>query len=127
MKKKLYRKGIDAWWMDASEPDILSNVDPQKRKELMTPTALGAAANILNAYPLENAKGIYEGQRSIDPNKRVFILTRSGFAGSQHYGAAIWSGDISATWEDMKDQIAAGINFSCRVFLTGQWILAALQ
>ena len=78
----------------------------------MTPTALGPAAVWLNAYPLENAKGIYEGQRSVDPNKRVFILTRSGFAGSQHYGAAIWSGDISATWGDMKTQISAGINFS---------------
>jgi alpha-D-xyloside xylohydrolase len=63
-------------------------------------------------YPLENAKGIYEGQRATNPNKRVFILTRSGFAGSQHYGAAIWSGDISATWGDMKTQISAGINFS---------------
>lgn len=78
----------------------------------MTPTALGPAAEYLNAYPLENAKGIYEGQRSVDPNKRVFLLTRSGFAGSQHYGAAIWSGDIGARWQDMKAQISAGINFS---------------
>ncbi len=61
---------------------------------------------------MENAKGIYEGQRATNPNKRVFILTRSAFAGSQHYGAAVWSGDISATWANMKDQIAAGINFS---------------
>lgn len=109
---KLYKKGVDAWWMDASEPDILSNVSPQKRKDLMTPFALGSAAEYLNAYPMENAKGIYEGQRATNPNKRVFILTRSAFAGSQHYGAATWSGDISATWANMKDQIAAGINFS---------------
>ncbi len=66
----------------------------------------------LNAYPLENAKGIFEGQRSVDPNKRVFLLTRSGFAGSQHYAAAIWSGDIASRWSDMKAQISAGINFS---------------
>jgi alpha-D-xyloside xylohydrolase len=78
----------------------------------MTPTALGLAAEYLNAYPLQNAKGIYEGQRSADPNKRVFLLTRSGFAGSQRYGAAIWSGDIGARWHDMKAQIPAGINFS---------------
>lgn len=109
---KLYVKGIDAWWMDASEPDILSNVSPDKRKQQMAPTAIGTAAEFLNAYPLQNAKGIYEGQRSADPGKRVFLLTRSGFAGSQRYGAAIWSGDIASRWEDMKDQISAGTNFS---------------
>ncbi len=81
INKKLYNKGVDAWWMDASEPDILSNVSHAKRKEEMTPTALGIAAEYLNAYPLENAKGIYEGQRSVDADKRVFLLTRSGFAG----------------------------------------------
>lgn len=78
----------------------------------MSPTALGSAAEYLNAYPLQNAKGIYEGQRSTDPNKRVFLLTRSGFAGSQRYAATIWSGDIGSTWRDMKNQIAAGVNFS---------------
>jgi alpha-D-xyloside xylohydrolase len=98
--------------MDASEPDILSNVSPEKRKLQMSPTALGSAAEYLNAYPLQNAKGIYEGQRLTDPDKRVFLLTRSGFAGSQRYAAAIWSGDIGSTWRDMKNQIAAGVNFS---------------
>jgi alpha-D-xyloside xylohydrolase len=112
ISEKIYSKGIDAWWMDASEPDILSNVDPEKRKLQMTPTALGSAAEYLNAYPLQNAKGIYEGQRSTDPDKRVFLLTRSGFAGSQRYAAAIWSGDIGSDWIDMKNQIAAGVNFS---------------
>ncbi|MBO9661027.1 MAG: DUF5110 domain-containing protein, partial [Chitinophagaceae bacterium] len=109
---KLYVKGIDAWWMDASEPDILSNVSPQKRKEQMTPNAFGTAAESLNMYPLQNAKGIYEGQRGVDPDKRVFLLTRSGFAGSQRYAATIWSGDIASRWEDMKAQISAGLNFS---------------
>jgi alpha-D-xyloside xylohydrolase len=112
LDKKLYNKGVDAWWMDASEPDIVSNVPPEKRKELMTATALGPAAEYLNAYPLMNAKGIYEGQRATNPDERVFILTRSAFAGSQRYAAAVWSGDIAARWTDMKDQIAAGINFS---------------
>jgi alpha-D-xyloside xylohydrolase len=110
--QRLYRRGVDAWWMDASEPDILSNVSPQKRIEEMTPTALGTAAEFLNAYPLENTKAIYEGQRQADPDHRVFILTRSAFAGSQHYGAAVWSGDIAARWSDMKTQIAAGVDFS---------------
>jgi alpha-D-xyloside xylohydrolase len=112
LNQKLYRKGIDAWWMDASEPDILSNVSPEKRIEQMTPTAAGPAAEYLNAYPLENARGIYEGQRATNPDQRVFILTRSAFAGSQHYGAAVWSGDIAARWSDMEAQIPAGINFS---------------
>jgi alpha-D-xyloside xylohydrolase len=112
INKKIYSKGIDAWWMDASEPDILSNVNPEKRKLQMTPTASGSASEYLNAYPLQNAKGIYEGQRSTDSSKRVFLLTRSGFAGSQRYGAAIWSGDIGSTWDDMRNQITAGVNFS---------------
>jgi len=112
LNKNLYSKGVDAWWMDASEPDILSNVPPQKRKEQMSPTALGPAALVLNAYPMQNAKGIYEGQRATNPNSRVFILTRSAFAGSQRYAAATWSGDIASRWEDMKSQISAGVNFS---------------
>lgn len=112
INKKIYSKGIDAWWMDASEPDILSNVSPEKRKLQMTPTALGCAAEYLNAYPLQNAKGIYEGQRSTAPDKRVFLLTRSAFAGSQRYAAAVWSGDIGSTWDDMKNQISAGVNYS---------------
>lgn len=113
LNKKLFVKGVDAWWMDASEPDIHSNVTPEKRIEQMIPASSSLiSAEYLNAYPLQNAKGIYEGQRAADPNKRVFILTRSGFAGSQRYGAAIWSGDIGARWDDMKNQIAAGLNFS---------------
>jgi alpha-D-xyloside xylohydrolase len=109
---KIYKKGIDAWWMDASEPDILSNVSPQKRKQQMYPLSTGITSEYLNAYPLMNAKGIYEGQRSVDPDKRVFILTRSAFPGLQRYAAATWSGDISSRWHDMKLQISAGINFS---------------
>lgn len=112
LHKKLFVKGIDAWWMDASEPDILSNVSPAKRKEQMHPVAPGTAAEYLNAYPLMNAKGIYEGQRSADNNKRVFLLTRSAFTGSQRYAASIWSGDIASRWEDMRTQISAGLNYS---------------
>jgi alpha-D-xyloside xylohydrolase len=112
LNEKLYKKGVDAWWMDASEPDILSNVSPEKRKEQMYPLAAGITAEYLNAYPLENAKGIYEGQRATNPNKRVFILTRSAYTGMQRYATATWSGDISANWHDMQLQIAAGVNFS---------------
>jgi alpha-D-xyloside xylohydrolase len=112
ISKKIYTKGIDAWWLDATEPDILSNASVVDRKLLMTPTYLGSSTQYFNAFPLQNAKGVYEGQRALNLNNRVFILTRSAFGGLQRYGAATWSGDIASRWEDMKSQIAAGINFS---------------
>lgn len=108
----LYSKGFDAWWMDASEPDILSNADIEYRKKLMNPTELGPAAKYFNAYALMNAMTIYDNQRRTDPGKRVFLLTRSGFAGLQRYSTATWSGDIATRWEDMKAQIPAGLNYS---------------
>lgn len=104
--------GIDAWWMDASEPNIRDCTDIQYRKDLITPTALGPSTKYFNAYALENADAIYNGQRGVDPDKRVFLLTRSGFAGQQRYSTATWSGDIATRWEDMKAQISAGLNFS---------------
>ncbi len=112
LDKNLFSKKIDAWWMDASEPDIQSNVSYEKRKEQMQPLALGTAAEYMNAYPMMNARGIYEGQRGSNPNQRVFLLTRSAFAGSQRYAASVWSGDIGARWEDMRTQISAGMNYS---------------
>ncbi|WP_010422600.1 TIM-barrel domain-containing protein [Anaerophaga thermohalophila] len=112
IKEHLHTKGFDAWWLDATEPDILSNASMEYRKELMNPTHLGPATKYFNAYALMNAKGIYEGQRSLENNERVFILTRSAFAGMQRFGTATWSGDIGTVWEDLKAQIPAGINFS---------------
>lgn len=112
MNTELYSKGIDAWWMDASEPDIQSNASMEYRKALSTPTALGSSTEYFNAYALVNAKAIYDGQRSTNPNDRVFLLTRSGFAGLQRYSTATWSGDIGTRWEDMKAQISAGLNFA---------------
>jgi alpha-D-xyloside xylohydrolase len=109
---KLFRRGVDAWWMDAAEPDIYSNTNVQTRKELMTPTFLGSATEYFNGFPLQNAKGIYEGQRQAAPEQRVFLLTRSAYAGSQRYAAAVWSGDIASRWEDFRNQIPAGLNFS---------------
>ena len=112
MNKRLYSKGIDAWWMDATEPDMHSNLSVENRKELMTPTYEGSSTTWFNAFPLVNAQGVYEGQRKTNPSNRVFILTRSAYAGLQRYAAAAWSGDIASRWEDMKTQIGAGINFS---------------
>jgi len=112
LNEHLYPKGIDAWWMDASEPDIQSNASLEYRKALSGPTALGPSTKYFNTYALMNAEAIYNGQRSVDPNKRVFLLTRSGFAGLQRYSTATWSGDIGTRWEDMKSQISAGLNFA---------------
>jgi len=112
MNQKLFSKGIDAWWLDASEPDINSNISPEERKSLMGPTFLGSSTRFFNSYSLMNAKGVYEGQRKANPDQRVFILTRSAFAGIQRFSAATWSGDIATRWHDMKDQIACGLNFS---------------
>ena len=112
MHEHLYTKGFDAWWMDASEPDILSNAGIRYRKLLSTPTALGPSTKFFNTYALVNAMAIYNGQRSTDPGKRVFLLTRSGFAGLQRYSTATWSGDIGTRWEDLKAQISAGLNFA---------------
>ncbi len=112
MKEHLYKYGIDAWWMDASEPNIRDCVPLSYQKLLCGPTGLGSSTEYLNGYALMNAKAIYEGLREEDPNKRVFQLTRSGFAGLQRYSTASWSGDIGTRWEDMRSQIVAGMNFS---------------
>ena len=107
-----YPLGIDAWWMDASEPNVRDCTDLEYRKALCGPTALGSSTEFFNAYALMNAEAIYDGQRGVDNNKRVFLLTRSGFAGLQRYSTATWSGDIGTRWEDMKAQISAGLNFA---------------
>lgn len=107
-----YRHGIDAWWMDASEPNVRDCTPMDYRKALCGPTALGTSDEYLNAYSIVNADAIYNGQRSVCPDRRVFLLTRSGFAGLQRYSTATWSGDIGTRWEDMRAQMTAGINFS---------------
>ena len=112
MYEHYYPLGIDAWWMDASEPNIRDCTDMDYRKALCGPTALGSSTEYFNAYALVNADAIYNGQRGVDPDKRVFLLTRSGFAGLQRYSTATWSGDIATRWEDMKAQISAGLNFA---------------
>ncbi|MDF9831070.1 TIM-barrel domain-containing protein [Parabacteroides sp. PF5-6] len=112
MEEHLYSKGFDAWWMDASEPDILSNASMEYRKALMNPTVLGPSTKYFNTYSLVNAMAIYNGQRAVNNDTRVFLLTRSGFCGLQRYGAVTWSGDIGTCWEDYKAQISAGLNHS---------------
>ena len=115
MNENLYSKykfGIDAWWMDASEPNVRDCTPMWYRKALCGATALGTSTEYFNAYAIENADAIYNGQREVNPNQRVFLLTRSGFAGEQRYGTATWSGDIGTRWEDMRAQLTAGMNYS---------------
>ncbi len=107
-----YKYGIDAWWMDASEPNVRDCTPMWYRKALCGPTALGSSTEYFNAYSIVNADAIYNGQRSVQPNRRVFLLTRSGFAGEQRYSTATWSGDIGTRWEDMRSQMTAGLNYS---------------
>ncbi len=111
----LFSKGVDAWWMDASEPDMLPGEPPSSvpdQEAHMDQTALGTGARMLNGWALENAKSIYEGQRTAAPNQRVFTLTRSGYAGQQRYAAATWSGDVTSTWTALARQIPAGLGIS---------------
>lgn len=111
MKECLYDKGVDAWWLDASEPEISTPADPFLYKEVMQ-NNLGTGARYLNAFSLMQTKGIYEGQRQCDPDNRVLILTRSAFAGQQSYGTVMWTGDITGTWEVFKKQLKCGLNFA---------------
>ncbi|MCQ2141249.1 MAG: DUF5110 domain-containing protein [Bacteroidales bacterium] len=112
MDEHLFTLGVDAWWMDASEPNIHDCTDMDYRKAMCGPTALGTSTEYFNAYALMNAQAIYDGQRGVAPDQRVFLLTRNGFAGLQRYSTSSWSGDIGTRWEDMKTQISAGLNFS---------------
>ena len=123
MDENLYTKynhngiaGVDAWWMDASEPNVRDCTPMWYRKTLSGPTALGTSTEYFNAYSTVNADAIYNGQRSVYKGKadepRVFLLTRSGFAGEQRFSTATWSGDIGTRWEDMRAQMTAGLNYS---------------
>ena len=113
---------IDAWWMDASEPNVRDCTPMWYRKALCGSTALGTSTEYFNAYSIVNADAIYNGQRETwrktplkkemtDGEPRVFLLTRSGFAGEQRYSTATWSGDIGTRWEDMRAQMTAGMNY----------------
>lgn len=104
INRRLFQKGIDGWWLDASEPEG----DPLKSDE----TFLGPGRTVRNAYPLFETSAVYEGQRATAPDKRVVILTRSAYAGQQRNGTISWSGDISGNWETLRRQIPAGLGFS---------------
>ena len=106
--KKMFSLGIDGWWMDSSEPDHLDF----KPSDLDNKTYLGSFRKVRNAFPLMTVGGVYTHQRAVDSSKRVFILTRSAFAGQQRYGANTWSGDVTSSWAALRNQISAGLNLS---------------
>lgn len=108
LKNGLLSLGIDGWWMDSTEPDHMEF----KPEDLNLSTHLGSFRKVRNAYPLMTVGGVYDHQRKETSGKRVFILTRSAFAGQQRYGANTWSGDVVSSWRALKAQIPAGLNFS---------------
>jgi alpha-D-xyloside xylohydrolase len=108
LNKGVFSLHTDAWWLDSSEPDHI-NV---KESDFDQPTYLGTYRSVVNAFPLMHVRGVYEHQRATTNEQRVFILTRSAFAGQQRYGANTWSGDIVASWETLQKQIPAALNFS---------------
>jgi len=106
MRDQLFAKGVDGWWLDAPEPEI----NGMGFRAYTTP--MGPGCEVYNAYPLMHSTGIYQGQRAATDNKRVVILTRSAYAGQQRNSAITWSGDIQGTWQVLRNQIPAGLNFS---------------
>jgi len=104
----IFKLGMDGWWMDSSEPDHLDF----KPSDLDNKTFMGSFRKVRNAFPLMTVGGLSQHQRAVTSDKRVFILTRSAFAGQQRYGANTWSGDVVASWDALRNQISAGLNFS---------------
>lgn len=111
--KPLWLKGIDAWWMDSTEPDNEDFGEEDFDRLVGDDHSAGLSMRRLrNAYPLATTGGVYNHQRALSSDQRVFIMTRSGFAGQQRYAAGVWSGDITASWQTLRAQLPAGLNFS---------------
>jgi len=108
LNKGIFSLGMDGWWMDSSEPDHMQF----KPSDFDNKTYLGSFRKVRNAFPLMTVGGLSQHQRSVTSDKRVFILTRSAFAGQQRYGANTWSGDVVTSWDALRNQISAGLNFS---------------
>lgn len=104
----LYNMGFDAWWTDSSEPDHFEKAGDENYQ-----TYDGSWLSVKNAFSLLHNKSIYEHQRRMKGNnKRSLQMTRSGCFGIQHYGTFSWSGDIQASWQEMKQQVPSGLNYT---------------
>jgi alpha-D-xyloside xylohydrolase len=109
VNKGLFSIGADAWWMDTTEPET----EGQEENILLNhKLAAGSGNRYVNAYPLLDTQAVYQGQRSASDQKRVYILSRSAFAGSQRNGVTAWSGDINSDWFSYRRQIPGGLNFA---------------
>ena len=106
--KRLFDYGTDAWWMDSTDPDFF---DPRE-SDYQHPVYGGTWRSQRNAFPLETVRGVYQKQRQTSEEKRVFIMTRSSFAGQQHYGSNMWSGDVASSWDMLRKQVPAGLSFT---------------
>lgn len=104
----LFKIGADAWWLDTTEPETEG---VEENLLLNHHVYIGNGAQYANIYPLMTSMGVYQGQRAATDDKRVFILSRSAYAGIQRYAVAAWSGDILSDFETYKRQIPAGLNF----------------
>ena len=108
--KNLFDKGVDGWWMDSTDPDFFdpkeSDYDHRAGQEG------GTWRSLRNAFPLETVRGVYQAQRKESEKKRVFIMTRSAFAGQQHYGSNMWSGDVASSWDMLRKQLPAGLSYT---------------
>ena len=123
--KNLYDMGVDGWWMDSTDPDFFNPKDEQYDEKAGINSTW---RRLRNAFPLETVKGVYQAQRKVAPpktqegaaapgtalggGKRVYIMTRSAFAGQQHYGSNMWSGDVGSSWDMLRKQIPAGLSYS---------------
>lgn len=105
---RLHKMGVDAWWMDSTDPDHVN----YKESDLDERSSVGSYRSVRNLFPFMTVSGVDEHQRAVDKNKRVFILTRSYFAGQQRYGANTWSGDITSSWESLRKQVPLCLNYT---------------
>ena len=105
----LFKIGVDAWWMDTTEPETEGQ---EENIQLGHRLAIGSGDRYANVYPLLDTAAVYDGQRASSDQKRVYILSRSAFAGSQRNAVTAWSGDINSDWVSFRRQIPAGLNFA---------------
>jgi len=104
--RRLHALGIDGWWMDSTEPDHFdSHMDFDTGRHR-------SFRRMRGAYPLLTVGGVHDHQLAEDTTHRVFILTRSGWFGQQRYGCNVWTGDVASSWDMLRRQIPAHLNFS---------------
>src|SRR5204862_4803739 len=109
MDRALFKIGVDAWWLDTTEPETEGQ---EESLMLGHHLFIGSGDRYANIFPLMTTRAVYEGQRSASDQKRVFILSRSAFAGAQRNAVTAWSGDVNSDWLAFRRQIPAGLNFA---------------